>query len=489
MRKKLSSALAASVVLAAGCKESPISPPVDNPTVDAIQGALTRSGLQTLATGLVNADRAIITGIPYVVLPGILQRDIYRIDSSEPRYVTETLGGNADIGSFAAGAGLWNSAYVTTRAATSLIAAIPTAAADQVSAAEKSAALGFAKTIKALATYRVVETRDSVGVVIQGADPNKVDPLVCKTLGINYVAALLDSALTDLNAAGASTKVPFALPTGFTAAGAGATDYSTVANLIRLNRGLKGKVDVYRGLLRPAPVAGAEAAAITELTTFLGGAGPGQVQKAQFTLGAYHTFVAGGTENTPNPFADARIVLNPHVAQTATTVGAFGGVLATDTRASKWSTRSTALTGSGISSTVNLNVAATTTANQTRPLAILRYEEAVLLRAQAYFETGDFANGLLDLNSVHTAYGNPALTSAQINNIAAARQAIIYEKRYSLLGEGPQILVDLRAYGLLKAGSAPAELTGDPFNTTFPLPKAEQDARGITGTTPTLTCS
>ena len=61
--------------------------------------------------------------------------------------------------------------------------------------------------------------------------------------------------------------------------------------------------------------------------------------------------------------------------------------------------------------------------------------------------------------------------------LAAARDAVLYEKRYSLFFEGPQRLVDLRAYGLLKAGVTPAELPGDPFNTAEPIPKGEVDAR------------
>ena len=116
--------------------------------------------------------------------------------------------------------------------------------------------------------------------------------------------------------------------------------------------------------------------------------------------------------------------------------------------------------------------------NQSRPLAILRDEELVLLRAQAYIETNQLANATADLNSVRTAYGLTALPV--FADQASARTALLYEKRYSLFFEGPQRLVDLRAYGLLKAGSTPAEVTGDPFNTAFPIPKAEADARGGT---------
>lgn len=481
--RNYSIALAAGLVLVAGCKESPVSPPVDSPTLDALSGALTRSGLQTLALGVVNADRGVITGSSnaYLVLSAIFQRDLYRIDASEPRYVTETLGGTPDPGSFSGAAGPWNAAYVATRAATALLQAIPGAAADQVSPAEKSAASGFIKTLKALDHYRVLELRDSIGAVIQGADPNVVDPISCKPNVINYVAALLDSANAELTTAGGSTKLPFALPTGFQASGPGGIDYTLVSNVARLNRGLKGKVDVYRGLLRPTPVSGAFTAAIGELTTFLGGAAPGTVTKAQFAQGAYHTFVAGGTENTPNPFADARLAANPKAAQTAATAGAFGGILATDTRATKFAPRSPALAGNGIASSVNLVYTPSNTANQLRPIAILRVEEAVLLRAQAYFESGDFANGLLDLNSVHTAYGNAAYQASDVNTIAKARQALLYDKRYSLFGEGPQRLVDLRAYGLLNAANTPAELSGDPFNTAFPIPKGEADTRGGAG--------
>jgi len=115
-------------------------------------------------------------------------------------------------------------------------------------------------------------------------------------------------------------------------------------------------------------------------------------------------------------------------------------------------------------------------ANLTLPRAILRDEEIVLLRAQAYFENNQFAEGTLDLNSVRTTYGLAAI--AVPATLAAARTAVLYEKRFSLFFEGPQRLVDLRAYGLLKAGITPAELPGDPFNSALPIPKGEADARG-----------
>ena len=59
----------------------------------------------------------------------------------------------------------------------------------------------------------------------------------------------------------------------------------------------------------------------------------------------------------------------------------------------------------------------------------------------------------------------------------AARSAALYEKRYSLLFEGPQRLVDLRAYGRLNGTYLRKETPTDPYNAAFPIPRAEIDAR------------
>ncbi|MBA3670881.1 MAG: RagB/SusD family nutrient uptake outer membrane protein [Gemmatimonadaceae bacterium] len=461
--RKFTLTLTAGLALASACVDNPIVRPENSPTTEALSGALTQGGVQTLVLGVLAQDRALVREIGYSVIPGIYARDVYRIDSNEPRYVSETLGGAPDPGSFAGGGGFTNG-FIAIRAAQSLLDALPGVVEGQISPAQRNATIGFIQTIKALDYYRLLELRDSIGIPIQAARADSVAPISCKPNVINYIAALLDSANTALTAAGATTVLPVTLPTGFTAFG---RDYKKVSNIVLLNRGLKGKVDVYRGLLRPAPVAGAFGAAISELTQALGGAAPGAVAASTFQNGAYVTFVAGGTENAANPLSDSRVGANPK---------AVAGLQAGDTRASKFITRSL-LSGQGLSTTFTYVGASTAnTANLTRPIAILRDEEIVLLRAQAYFESGQLANGTADLNSVRTNFGLAAI--AVPATLADARTALLYEKRYSLLGEGPQRLVDLRAYGLLKAGITPAEVSGDPFNTALPIPKGEADARG-----------
>ncbi len=463
MKKYTTIALTLGALTLGACKDSAVVNPEDAPTVEAISGALTRGSLQTLATGVLAQDRAAVVGtFTHYVLAGILGRDVYRVDASESRYVGETLGGNPDPGSFA-GSGGWGQFYTATRAAANLLVALPSASNTEVSVAEKAATAGFIKTIKALDYYRVAELRDTVGFVIQSDDPNEVTPIRCKTPGLAYIASLLDSALADLNTAGAATKLPFALPAGFTAFG---RNYSTVNNIILFNRGLKGKVDYYRALDRTNPQPALLAQAITELTQALGGAAPGAVPASQFSVGPYYNFVPGGSEATANNRADDKIGLNPTV-QTEIQAG--------DTRASKIVTR-TLLSGFGVATTITFTGAVPNLANQSAPIGILRDEELVLLRAQAYIESNNFAAATADLNSVRTSYGLAPYDVFTTKE--AARSAALYEKRYSLLFEGPQRLVDLRAYGRLNATYLRAETSSDPYNAAFPIPKAEADYRG-----------
>lgn len=457
--------LAGAILAVAGCRDNPVTTPSDAPTIEAVSGALTRTALQPLATGVLAQDRAAVVGTPtYLTLAGIMGRDIYRVDASEPRYVQETLGVNPDPGSFAGGGG-FAAFYTAIRAANSIILALPSAPATELTSAEKSVTSGLLKTIKALDYLRLIELRDTVGIPIQTDNPDEVTPIRCKEAVLAFVAALLDSANSDLVAAGGTTKVPFVMPSGFTAHG---RNYSQASNLILFNRGLKGKVNVLRAINRKAPNAAAANAAVTDLTAALGGAAPGAVSGSTFQNGPYYHFVSSGSEATANPRADAKVGLNPMVRDS---------VQAGDARASKIVSRST-LSGQGISTTVTCALCVPTLANQEAPLGILRDEELVLLRAQAYIETGNLAAAAADLNSVRTFYG--LAPYAVFTTKAAAINALLYEKRYSLLYEGPQRWVDLREYQRLNSTFLRQEVQGDAYNKAFPLPRGELNSRNLT---------
>ena len=465
MKKYTTIGLAALVFAVAACKDNPNAPPGDALTVDAISGALTRAQLQALATGLTGQDRSGVQGTPtYYILAPIMGRDLYRIDASESRYVQETLGGNPDPGSFAGGGG-YAGFYVGIRAATTLIKALPTASATELSAAEKSAASGFAQTIKALDYLRLIELRDTVGIPIQNEDPDILPAVRCKEAVQAMISAVLDSGLTDLTAAG-NISMPFKLPGGYSAHG---RNYNSVSTFILFNRAIKGKLEVERAINRKSPSAASATAAVTALTTALG-AGPGAVPATHFSWGPYYHFVAAGTEATANPISDRNIGLNPLVKDS---------VQAGDTRGAKIITRPTgAISGNGISTSITCALCTASTANQESPMGIIRDEELVLLRAQAYIELGQFANAAADINSVRTNYGLTAIPVPATKTEAIDR--VLYEKRYSLLAEGPQRWIDLREYGRLNATYLRKEVSTDPFNAAFPLSRAELNARGVT---------
>ena len=478
MRKYTQALAVGAAALSLGCKDNPVVAPTDAPTAEALVGQpLSRGGLATLSIGILAADRNVYvgTGSTYPIIANIWSREEVRLDASEPRYVNETLRGAPDPGSFAGGGG-WAGQYVAIRAANVTIQGLDNPQPDAFTSNEIAAGKGFARTWKAIDYYRVAELRDTVGVAIQKDDPNDLvpGPLVCKTSALRYVAALLDSANTDLTTAqagaGAITQFPFAVPSGMTAFG---RNYKLLSNFSRFNRGWKGKVDLYRALDHQAPAPALLPTAIAELTTALGGAAPGAVPAANFTFGLYHVFVPSGTEAAPLSYSDSRLGLNPNVEAKLQTG---------DTRKSKFQNRST-LTVQQITLTRRFVGTAASSANQSRPIAVLRDEELVLLRAQAYFENGDITNGLLDLNSVRTTYGLAPLIATDVATLDQRRDAILYEKRYSLFGEGVQSLVDLRAYSRLNSTYFPLKAGGatDPntevFNKAFPIPKAEADAR------------
>jgi starch-binding outer membrane protein, SusD/RagB family len=475
MKRYLTIALAAGLAVSA-CKDNPSVAPIDAPTVDALS-QLTPSTLQQLAIGVTAQDRTAYASTGLIVLPEILARDIYRIDASEPRYVLETLGGNADPGSFAGGSG-FGPFYTATRAANNALIGLRSASTTLFTTQQIAAAQGFFRTMKALDFYRVLEQRDSIGIPLQTDEPQVLTSVYCKPFVLNYLAALLDSANADFVAAGPATLLPFNLPASWTTHG---RNYRQVANLILFNRGLKGKIDFYRAMQnRAAPDVTLLNAAVTELTQALGGAAAGAVPSSQFQTGIYYHFDPVA-DQISNIRADQKISANNHLRDSVTNVLLDPSAPwdATDTRLSQVIPRPDGtLAAQGLSSTHTFTFALANPANIVVPIPLLKDEELVLLRAQAYAELGgaSLALAYADAQSVHAAYGSNPLPG--FATTAIARRYILREKRLSLLFQGPQRLVDLRAYGYLNGTYLPAELTSDPFNSTFPIPRGELNARG-----------
>jgi hypothetical protein len=467
-------ALALALTAFSACKDSTGVPELNNITTDAISGGVDRSSTQLILTGLLDRDRGSF-GQRYITFASTMARDVYRLDSAEPRWVTELLVNAPDAGGFV-GSGAFADFFNVIRTSNTLIDNLPTAKrADlapqfQLSDAEIAGVAGVARTIKAQAYYRAIEMRDTIGVPIDVDQPSGADlaPFRCKKDVLAYISALLDTAQTNQSAAG--TSFYFKLPAGFSAANAG-VDLTTPANFAKFNRGLKGKVELYRGLNGDAT---AYARALTALNASYLNAAP----TASLDIGPVYTYSAAPGE-TINPTYDNNMFANPK---------AVAAINAADTRKAR-------LFATGSSSrygfTGNPRLEMTRTAvsaNQTRSRRILSNEELILLRAQVEIEQNDFVNALADINAVHTRYfgGTPILAATLGTDKEAFRTAVLYEKRYSLFYEGAQRLVDLRAYDRFKEPYITKENASDVFIGVLPVPKAELDQRG--GSAP-KTCS
>jgi hypothetical protein len=466
-------ALACLTAAIGACKDSPTVPDLNNPSVESVGGALTPGNLQILLTGVLDRERQGLD-YPFFVFPATMARDVWRLDNSESRFITETLELRPSPGGFVGTRG-FPIYFNAIRAASNLLAAVPNATVE-FSDGDKAAINGFVKTLKANDLYRILETRDTIGLPIVLSDPNSVTlaPILCKPKVLDYLSALLDSAYTDLQAAesGGTTTFPATLPSGWTSMG---TDYSEIANQIRYNRGLKGKIEVYRGL-----AAGGTAQNFTDAKTALDIALAGvTADAAGLAAGPYFQFSTLSGE-IANPLFDSRIHFTPAVHDSLQAGDARGSKIITETDPAT-------LKVDGVTFSTPYDPAVTVTsnpANQTRPIPILKNEELFLLRAQAKIGLNDFLGAAQDLNIVRTVSGGPLLTPyTTFANQAQAIDAVLYEKRYSLLTDGPQRLVDLRAYNRLNATSYPkgtelAPYSSDPYNWVLPYPQSEIDARG-----------
>jgi hypothetical protein len=283
-----------------------------------------------------------------------------------------------------------------------------------------------------------------------------------------YTSALLDSALTDLQAGASAGTVPFTVPPGWQSHG----DYSQVANLILFNRGLKGKIEVYRALDPTAPSASSAAAAITALNTALSDA-PATPDQAYLNKGPWYEFNPNAPENFSNPTVDSKLLVTDNFANS---------IQPGDARAANIVHTAKQTVGRYSASNRLLSTDPANSANLTKPLPILRNAELYLLRAQAEIALGNLAAATADVNVVHTVEGGLA-PYPTFPDAATAIQAVLYEYRYSFALQGPQHLIALREYGLLNQAyvSQPGIPTpgpaADALVQTLPITKNESNAQ------------
>lgn len=457
MHLRSAGTIAVAALALAACSESRLA--VTNPNTPTVAGAAADpQALQLQATGLL---RQLRNGRgAYITSTGRFGREAYVYTPQEGRNTSAYLIGIAgqnrlDPAGFAVEN--WGAQYGNLR---DIFNFKNTIAASSLTAEQKNAGQGFAKTLEGLELLYVISTRDTLGAVVEiKQDASNLAPFVSRDSVYKYILATLDDGAANLAAGGSA--FPFTLHAGF-------NGFNTPATFRQFNRAIAARAAAYYA------TAGGGTAAWQRALTALGASfiNTGATTRAALDVGPAHVY-SGSTGDANNPLAAAlNTDLYAHMSIEADAPLRADG--SRDLRyQSKIGTRPTrqAPQALGIPSSLGFNVyplGAT-------PIPIIRNEELLLLRAEALLATGDAAGAVGIIDQIRVNSGGLAASGLTGSSPAATvLTELLVQKRFSLLLEGHR-WVDMRRYNRLD--QLPRDLTTG-TNAHFvarvqPVPQAE----------------
>lgn len=425
-------ALLAGCATAVACNAADIGN-FNSPNTSQLEDSPNASTVNTTVAGVIAGSRA--GAGTWASTLGVFGREIMNLDGAEPRNVLALLIGPLEPGGFGVDVG-WTNSYRNLRTAYTVLDVV-----DKVpdyTAAQRSAVKGFVKTFIALEYLNQLRVRDTFGLVFDvPKNPTEQGAFVTRDEGYTRTAALFDEARTDLAAGG--TAFPFTLTTGF-------AGFNTPATFLRVNRALKARLETYRGRWADALTALNESFISTTSGT-----------AASLNTGVFHVYSTASGDAT-NPLFDPapRAIVAVPEFLTEARLRADGS---RDLRAS-----SKAIVGSVLLATqgISSNVRPTVYPTNVTPIPLIRNEELILMRAEAYIGLNNRAAAITDLNFVRTNSGGLAPLAADFSGDLVTE--LLYERRYSLFFEYGHRWVDSRRYNRL--GDLRKQL---PTHRVFPL--------------------
>jgi len=409
--------------------------PVDT---DLLSGA-SAADIQLMVSGLESVMRNDM-GFHYTTT-AIVGREWYDMSGTDPRYISELMGENGNILDF--------NGFLTTRAyaqvyrvarnANNLITAVQNAQAGY-SDAQASGLIGIAKTYMAFSLLLEANRQFENGMRIDVADPDNIGDIVSGYQPtLTALEGMLDDAASDLAAAGDAFAVTLS---------PGMAGLDDPAGFLQFNRAIAARVNAYQndnGGLMDALNA-----------SFLD-------MDGDLNAGAYHVFGLSGND-IQNP-----LVVVPGQGQFFASNSTVNDAEEGDMRLAM---KNTATTDTASLQGIVLNDAwrlALYTA-PTDDVPMIRNEELVLLMAEARLNAGNPGGAIDAINIVRAAAGLDAYAGA--TDADAVLDQLLYERRYSLYGEGHR-WVDARRYS--RFGELPLERAGDIIHTRFPIPETENE--------------
>ena len=396
-------------LIALGCEDLNFPDPNSPSTASAT--------VQSLVTGAEAGMRGSLSN--YLIGVSSVGREAYHFEPADPRYTGELIHGPLDPGGFVVYSS-WNSRYRVIKNCQLLL-----------EKSDDKGVEGFAKTIEAYQLLLALNMQNNNGVKIAPYNGLDSDP-ASKSAAFTEIARLLDDASSALDAAGASFG--FKLSSGF-------SGFDTPTTFKKFNRALAGRVAVYMGQWDKALTALGQ--------SFMDASG-------DMDLGVYHVFGSGQGDASNGMYENPNASYVRTMAHMSFKTDAEAG----DPRyTSKIVERADTTVYDGLQS----NLAVSVWGGAYDPVAIVRNEELVLLKAEANIGKG--GDGLTEINAVRSAHGLADAASGGLDQL-------LHEKRYSLFMEGHR-WVDMRRYG--KTGSLPNDRSsrGDQVFDSFPIPEAE----------------
>lgn len=399
---------------------------IDDPNNPSIEGVLenaSKAQLQNLVTGLEFRHRA-TTGANNLM--STFGREIYPLFASDPRFINQWvgIGENADAENdpaFFGSAGTYTTPYRTVYQGNVLIESANNT--DAITAQERSAYLGVAKTLQAYSYLIPLNTQYTNGIRFDVDELGNLGPFLSYENALQEIRDLLDEGLSDLNAAGNS--FPFVLTDGF-------SEFNTPGTFANLNRAIAARAAIYAEDWGAAITAVEDAAPFFELA----------VGEDVMNKGGY--FVYGDPPDTFNPFyyvPNTTAIQLPMVHPSMVDDAEAGDLRVEN----KFFERDEAVSLQGLSSLYQDNRFSGTGDS----FPFFRNEELILIYAEALAQRNqgtDLVDAVDAINVVRNTWGLGDFVST---DQAAIIDQILFERRYSLWFEGGHRWIDARRYGRL----------------------------------------
>ena len=400
-------------------------------STSSISDDISRGELTQAISGVLSDMRVGIS--THTDVQSIFGREYYYFTSSDPRYEGDVVVGNLDNNTFYVTTP-WGARYATIKDINLILEGLDNTTAD-FSPAEIAAARGVLNTLKAHELLMLTDNQYDNGIRVDVADSENLGAFVDNSAALTAIADLLNAAAGELGNGGGAFS--FGLTVGY-------AGFDTPQTFLQFNRALLARVEAYRG--NYDAVLTALDASFFDLN-------------GDLNAGIYHTFSLSGQDIANPLFIALNQTANVRVAHSSFVTDVQDG----DNRLNKVVLRDEPREATGLVGTHDVALYSTNIDN----VPVMRNEELILLYAEANMQSNP-TEAVAALDVLRTAAGLPAYGGATTS--AALEDELLYNRRYSLFGEGHR-WIDMRRFDRLS--ELPNDRSTDNVPSAIPVPANE----------------